>query len=78
MEIKVLNTACCGSNSLEKRVRQIVNGAGIDASIEKIEDLEEITKLGVMSTPALLVDGAVKVSGRTPSTEEIANLLTAS
>lgn len=78
MDIKVLNTKCCSTQSLERRVRQIVDGAGLDATIEKIDDMQEIMSYGVMSTPALVIDGTVKVSGRTPSVEEISKLLASS
>lgn len=78
MEIKVLSTTHCNCQSLENRVQQIVDAAGLDASVEKIEDLKEIMSYDVMSTPALVVDGEVKVAGRSPSIEEISELLNAS
>ena len=53
-----------------------VKELGIEATVEKISDIMEITNFGVMMTPALAVDGEVKVVGKVPSVEEIKKLLT--
>ena len=71
MEIKVLGTGCSKCKSLEKAAIQAVNEAGIDATVTKVEDFLEIQKLGVMTTPALVIDGKVIVTGRVPSVAEI-------
>lgn len=76
MEIKVLGTGCARCKSLEKATIQAVNEAGIDATITKVEDFLEIMKLGVMTTPALVVDGKILVKGHVPSVAEIKKLLT--
>ncbi|HEX3008545.1 MAG TPA: thioredoxin family protein [Bacteroidales bacterium] len=76
MNIKVLGTGCSKCKSLETATRAAVNESGIDAEIEKVEDIIRIMEYGVMSTPALVVDGKVVVSGRVPSVAEISNLLT--
>jgi small redox-active disulfide protein 2 len=76
MNIKVLGTGCSKCKSLEVATRAAVNESGIDAEIEKIEDIVRIMEYGVMSTPALVVDGKVVVSGRVPSVAEISNILT--
>lgn len=76
MEIKVLGTGCAKCKSLEKATIQAVTEAGIDATITKVEDFLEIMKLGVMTTPALVVDGKVLVKGRVPSVSELKELLT--
>jgi small redox-active disulfide protein 2 len=75
MEIKVLGTGCAKCKSLEKAVIQAVDEAGIDATVIKVEDFIEIMKLGVMTTPALVIDGKVMVKGRIPSVGEIKELL---
>ena len=76
MEIKVLGTGCTKCKSLEKVTKEAVEKAGITATITKVEDIVEIMNFGVMTTPALVVDGQVLVKGRVPSVDEIAKLLT--
>lgn len=76
MDIKVLSTGCCNHSSLASRVQQIIDGAGIDASVETVDDVQEMMSYGVMSSPALVIDGEVKIAGREPSLEEIADLMT--
>ncbi len=75
MEIKVLGTGCAKCKSLEKVTREAVASSGIDADITKVEDIVDIMKFGVMSTPALVVDGKVVVSGRVPKMKEIVELI---
>ena len=76
MEIKILGTGCSKCKTLEKITRDVVAANGIDANISKVEDIMEIMKYGVMTTPALVVDGNVVVKGRIPSAEEIKQMLT--
>jgi small redox-active disulfide protein 2 len=76
MEIKILGTGCAKCKTLEKLTREVVEQNGIDASITKVEDIVEIMKYGVMSTPALVVDGKVEIKGRVPSSDEIKQVLT--
>lgn len=78
MDIKILTAGCCNRHSLYNRVDRILDSAGIDASVERIEDMEEVLSYGVLSTPALVIDGEVQVRGRTPSSNEIAGLLMSS
>ncbi len=75
MEIKVLGTGCAKCKSLEKATIEAVSQSGIDATVTKVEDFIEIMKLGVMTTPALVVDGNVLVKGRVPSVSEISQML---
>ncbi|MCX6286625.1 MAG: thioredoxin family protein [Bacteroidetes bacterium] len=77
MEIKILGTGCAKCKSLDKITREVVEKNGINASITKVEDILEIMKYGVMSTPALVVDEKVVVKGRVPSADEIKKILTA-
>jgi len=73
--IKVLGTGCATCKQLESLVRQVVEETGIEASIEKIEDIQEIISWKVLSTPGLVVDNNVKCSGRIPSRDEIKEML---
>jgi len=76
MEIKVLGTGCPKCKTLEKTTREVVEKNGIDATIVKIEDITEIMKYGVMTTPALVVDGKVVMKGKVPTAAELTILLT--
>lgn len=76
MEIKVLGPGCAKCKNLDKAVREVVDELGMDAQITKVEDIMDIINYGIMSTPALVVDGKVVIKGRVPSKEEIKSLLT--
>jgi small redox-active disulfide protein 2 len=76
MEIKILGPGCAKCKTLEKITREVVEKNGINATISKVEDIMEIMKYGVMSTPALVVDEKVVVKGRVPSSDEIKQILT--
>ena len=76
MEIKILGPGCPKCKTLDKATREVVEQNGIDATITKVEDIMEIMKYGVMSTPALVVDEKVVVKGRVPSYDEIKKILT--
>ncbi|WP_142533448.1 thioredoxin family protein [Saccharicrinis carchari] len=75
MEIKVLGTGCAKCKSLEKVTREAVKKAGVDATITKVEDIVEIMQFGVMTTPAVVVNGQVVVKGKVPSVDELTKLL---
>ncbi|MFP4148063.1 MAG: thioredoxin family protein [Nitriliruptoraceae bacterium] len=75
MDIKVLGPGCNNCLTLEARTREALAALGKDATIEKVTDTAEIMSYGVMSTPGLVVDGTVVVSGRVPSTKQIAGML---
>ena len=75
MKIEILGMGCQKCNALDKSAKQAAKELGIDAEFVKVEDIKEIMKYGVMNTPALVVDGVVKVSGKIPSVEEIKALL---
>jgi small redox-active disulfide protein 2 len=76
MEIKILGTGCPKCKTLEKLTREVVEINGMDATITKVEDIMEIMKFGVMTTPALVVNGKVEIKGRVPSANEIKQVLT--
>ena len=76
MEIKVLGTGCPKCKSLEKATRDAVTELGINANVEKEEDIMKIMEYGIMHTPALVIDGKVVASGRVPNEKELKTLLT--
>lgn len=75
MKIEILGTGCPKCKATEKIVRQVVNELGKDVEVVKVEDLQQIVDRGVMMTPAVAVDGEVKIVGHVPSAEEIKKLL---
>ena len=75
MQIKVLGTGCKKCNELEQATRNTIEALGINANIEKEEDIMKIMEYGVNRTPALVVDGKVVISGRVPSEKELKELL---
>ena len=75
MNIKILGTGCPKCKTLEKLTREVVEQNGIAATITKVEDIVEIMKYGIMSTPALVVDEKVEIKGRVPSIDEIKKIL---
>jgi small redox-active disulfide protein 2 len=70
-EIKILGTGCPRCKRTTEVVEEAVKTAGIDANIEKVEDITEIIKYQVMSTPAIVIDGIVVLKGRVPNKEEV-------
>jgi small redox-active disulfide protein 2 len=75
MKIEILGTGCPKCKATEKIIRQVVGELKADVEIVKIEDLQEIVNRGIMMTPAVVVDGEVKIVGHVPSTNEIKKLL---
>jgi len=75
MEIKILGTGCSKCKTLEKLTREVIEQNGVNATVTKVEDIMEIMKYGIMSTPALVVDGNVVIKGRVPSSQEIKTAL---
>ncbi len=76
MEIKILGTGCAKCKSLEKVTRQAVKELNLDATIEKVEDIQKIMEYGIMSTPGLVVDNKVVLSGKLPKIGELKEILT--
>jgi small redox-active disulfide protein 2 len=74
-KIQILGTGCPKCKKLYEAAQQAVKEASIEAEVTKVEDINEIMKFGVMMTPALVVDGEVKVVGRVPRPEEIKNMI---
>ena len=77
MKLQVLGTGCSRCKTLTARVAEAIAALGVEATIEKVENIEEIVKFGVMSTPALALDGKVLFSGRVPTSREIGELISA-
>ncbi|MDX9956615.1 MAG: thioredoxin family protein [Anaerolineae bacterium] len=77
MEIKILGTGCPKCKRLEQAARDAAAEAGINATFIKVTDVNEIMSYPITSTPALVVDGVVKCSGRLPGKEEILGWLKA-
>ncbi|MEI8086537.1 MAG: thioredoxin family protein [Paludibacter sp.] len=76
MNIQVLGTGCPKCKTLEKAVRDIVAQNNIDTTVSKVDDIMEIMKFNIMTTPALVIDGQVVVKGRVPSLDELKQILT--
>lgn len=74
-KLQVLGTGCAKCNELAKRAEEAATALGLDYRLEKVSDLKEIMTFGVMMTPALVVDGTLKVAGRVPSVEELKKML---
>lgn len=73
--IQVLGTGCKKCVALKENVLAALQELGVEADVQKIEDINEIVAFGVMSTPALVVNGEVKIVGKVASPEEIKGLL---
>ena len=74
-EIKVLGTGCPKCLKLMEQTEQAATELDLECHIEKVTDIMEITSYGVMMTPAIVVDGEVKVSGKVPAVDDIKKLL---
>ena len=74
-EIKVLGPGCAKCKSLEKIANKAVEELGLLAAVEKVDDMRQIMEYGVMSTPALVVNEKVVLSGRVPKLKEVKELL---
>ena len=73
--IQVLGPGCAKCAKLKETAETAVQESGVEATVEKITDINVITGFGVMMTPALAIDGEVKIVGKVPSTDEIKALL---
>lgn len=69
--IQIIGTGCPKCRLLQRHAEQAAKELGLDVRIEKVMDLEKIADMGVLTTPALAVDGKVKVSGRVPGVEQV-------
>jgi small redox-active disulfide protein 2 len=75
MKIEILGTGCAKCKTLYENVSKAVAESGTSAELVKVEDIPSIMKYGIMSTPALVIDGQVKFSGKIASVAEIKGML---
>ena len=75
MDIAILGTGCPKCDKLAAETKRAVDDLGLDCDVRKVTAVAEIMKYGVMITPALVVDGVVKVAGKVPSLDEIKAML---
>ena len=75
MEIKILGTGCDKCKKLALNTETAAKQAGIEYDLQKVTDIREIMKFGVMSTPALVIDGQVKVVGKVPDVDDLVKLM---
>ncbi|HEY3398627.1 MAG TPA: thioredoxin family protein [Armatimonadota bacterium] len=76
MKITVYGPGCNKCKQAEEVVRSTVAEAGADVEVEKVSEIREIVKAGVLTTPAVAVDGVVKLAGRVPTPDEVKAWLT--
>lgn len=74
-KVQILGTGCPKCRKLFETTQQIVKKSGIEAEVTKVDDINEIIKFGVMMTPAVVVDGVVKVVGRIPEPDELKTMI---
>jgi small redox-active disulfide protein 2 len=75
MEIKVCGPGCASCKQAQKIVEAAIAAKGVNATITKVSDFQEIAKLGIFSTPAVVIDDEVKCVGRAPKQAEVENWL---
>jgi small redox-active disulfide protein 2 len=74
-KLQILGTGCPKCKKLTETTEEAAKSLGLEYRMEKVTEIQAIMGFGVMMTPALAVDGVVKVSGRVPSTEEMRKIL---
>ncbi len=74
-KLQVLGPGCPKCEELAKRTKEAAQALGVDYELEKVKDLNQMMSMGVFMTPALVVDGEVKVVGKVPSEEEIKKMI---
>ena len=75
MKVEVLGPGCPKCQQLYQRMKLAINQLGVDCELVKVEDINAIVAAGVMLTPALIVDGEVKFSGKLPDVDELKGYL---
>ena len=73
--IKILGTGCPKCITMTNIVKDVVAENDIDATVEKVEDIAEIIKFNIMTTPALVIDDVITIKGRIPTKSEVLELL---
>ncbi len=75
MKVQILGSGCAKCKTLEQKVRSLNDKHRLNLEIEKVTDLQEIMKFGILATPGLVIDGAVKSSGSIPKDEQLLSWL---
>ena len=75
MDIKVIGAGCDKCNQLYENTKAAINELGLNINVEKVEDLIEMVKLGVMTSPSLMIDGRLVISGHVITKEKIIKLI---
>ena len=75
MEIKVLGAGCSKCKATYAAIEKVIEENGLDVSLSKVEDIMELLNYNIMTTPAVVVDGAVRIKGYVPSESEIKKVL---
>ena len=77
MKLQVLGTGCAKCKVLYQNAQEAVSSLGLDAEVEKVEDIQQIMSYNILMTPGLVIDGYVKVAGRLPKLDEVKRLILA-
>ncbi len=77
MLIQVLGTGCTKCKTLHEIVKKAVQETGVDAEVEKVEDIQQIMAFELIMTPGLVINGEVKAAGRVPNVEELKRMISA-
>lgn len=75
MKIEILGSGCAKCHETERRVREALARSGTSAAVEHVYDVKQIAQRGVMFTPAVAIDGKVRIAGKVPSVEDLIALL---
>lgn len=75
MKIEILGPGCAKCRATEKVVKKAVEELGTQAEVVKVEDLQDIINRGVMMTPAVIIDGKVRIEGHKPTVDEIKKII---
>lgn len=75
MKIRIFGPGCMKCKETEKVVRNVLAETGVEADVEKVEDIASMVAAGVLTTPAVEVDGEVKIAGRVPKADDIRKLI---
>jgi small redox-active disulfide protein 2 len=75
MEVAILGPGCARCKATEKAVREALREMGKEATVIKVENIKEMIKYGISMTPAVAIDGTIKLAGKVPSVEEMKDLL---
>jgi small redox-active disulfide protein 2 len=76
MKIKILGPGCTKCHQLEKTTREVVNELGITADVEDVKDIKKIMEYPILTTPGLVINEKLVVSGRVPSKAEVTTFIT--